>query len=155
MARYRIYLNLEERETLLDWVKSGKRKAQHIQYCHILLNSDESVGRKTPRMTDIADRYQTSTRTVERVKKAFCDQGMCLFEAKERKTRSDKKIDARAEAHVIALLCQSPPDDAPRWKLQMLADRLVELEVVDSISKMSISKLLKKMNLSPSKKHNT
>lgn len=139
----------------MDWIKTGKRKAQHIQYSHILLNSDESEGRKVPRMTDIADRYQSTVRTVERVKKAFCEQGMSLFEAKERKTRSDKKLDARTEAHVIALLCQSPPNDAPRWKLQMLADRLVELEVVDSISKMSISNLLKKMNLSPSKKHNT
>ncbi len=154
-ARYRIHLSKKERETLLDWIKTGKRKAQHIQYCHILLNSDESEGRKPPRMTDVADRYQSTARTVERVKKAFCDEGMSLFEAKERKTRSDKKIDARAEAHLIALLCQSPPNDAPRWKLQMLADCLVELEIVESISKMSISKLLKKMNLSPSKKRNT
>ncbi|WP_245550130.1 hypothetical protein [Haliscomenobacter hydrossis] len=85
-ARYRIHLSKKERETLLDWIKTGKRKAQHIQYCHILLNSDESEGRKPPRMTDVADRYQSTARTVERVKKHSVMKGcLCLKPKKEKR----------------------------------------------------------------------
>ncbi|MEJ7664463.1 MAG: helix-turn-helix domain-containing protein [Hymenobacter sp.] len=67
------------------------------------------------------------TRTMERVRRQFCEEGLAMFEPKLRKTRSDKKIDGRVEAHLTALLCQSPPDEQPRWQLQLLADRLVEL----------------------------
>lgn len=154
-SRYHIHLTSEERSTLENWVKTGKRSARHIQYSHILLNCDETANHKLARMADIADRYQVCARTVDRVKHAFCERGMGIFEKQERKTRSDKKLDARVEAHLIALVCQSPPQGAPRWKLQMLADRLVELEVVDSITKMSVSNLLKKMNLNPFKKSST
>lgn len=135
-----------ERETLSGWVKSGKRKAKHIQYSHILLWSDERDGRAALQNAEIALRYQTTSRTVERVRKGFCEGGMTIFDAKAPTTRSTKKLDARVEAHLLALACQAPPNDAPKWKLQMFADRLVELEVVGSISRMSVSNLLKKTN---------
>ncbi len=154
MPRYRIHLTPSERETLLDWVKIGKRKAQHIQYSHILLCSDESEGRKALQNAEIALRYHTTSKTVERVRKCFCSEGMLLFDPKVAKTRKDKKLDGRAEAHLIALVCQGPPKDAPKWKLKMLADRLVELEVVDSISRTTVSKLLKKTNLNLFTKNN-
>ena len=154
MPRYRIHLTPSEREILMDWTKTGKRKAQHVQYCHILLCSDESEGRKPLLSAEIVERYRTSTKTIERLRKDFCSDGLSLFEVQVRKTRSDKKLDARVEAHLIALCCQVPPDDAPKWKLQVLADRLVELQVVDSISRMSVSTLLKKTNLSLFTKNN-
>jgi hypothetical protein len=69
---------------------------------------------------------------------------MGIFDKKLRKTRSDKKFDARVEAHLITLCCQTPPNGKPKWKLQMLADRLVELGVVPSITSMSVCNLLKK-----------
>ena len=88
------------------------------------------------------------TRTVERVRRQFCEEGMKMFEPKVRKTRSDKKIDGRVEAHLTALVCQSPPDEAPVWRLQVLADRLVALEVVEHISTTMVARLLKKTNSS-------
>ena len=144
MAKYRIRLTSEERTLLLDWTRHGKRKARDIQYAQILLHVDESEDRVPLQEAEISRRYHVSTRTVERVRANFCQLGMGIFEKKPRKTRSDKKLDARVEAHLIALSCQKPPDDEPRWKLQMLADGLVELQVIDRISKTSVSKILKK-----------
>ena len=71
-----------------------------------------------------------------------------MFEPKVRKMRSDKKIDGRVEAHLAALLCQSRPEEAPRWQLRQLADRLVDLEVVAHISTTMVARLLKKTNSS-------
>ena len=91
-----------------------------------------------------------STKTVERVRRPFCEQGLAMVEPTPRKTRSNKKIDGRVEAHLTALLCQSPPDEQPHWQLQMLADRLVELDVVEHISTTMVARLLKKTNSSRS-----
>lgn len=107
-------------------VKKGKHKAQDIQYAHILLSSDESNDNVPLSALTISERYLISTKTVERVRKEFCIQGMGIFEPTLRQTRSDKKFDARVEAHLMTLCCQSPPDEAPQWKLQLLADTLVE-----------------------------
>lgn len=79
---------------------------------------------------------------------------MGVFDKKPRKTRSDKKIDARVEAHLTVLMCQSPPDEKPRWELKMLAGKLVELKVVEHISTTMVGRLLKKMSLSLSEKNN-
>jgi transposase len=152
MTKYRINLSLEEQSYLRTYVKTGKHLAKHIQYAQIILASDAQIERQSE--TEISANYHISIKTVERVRKNFCAIGMGIFEKKRRKTRKDKKLDARVESHLIALCCQKPPNDAPQWKLQMLADRLVELEIVDSISAMSVCNLLKKMNLSLSKKNN-
>ncbi len=69
-----------------------------------------------------------------------------MFEPKERKVRRDKKIDGRVEAHLATLLCQSPPAGKPRWELQMVADKLIELQVVEHISTTMVRRLIKKMN---------
>lgn len=140
----------DEREVLLSYVTKGKHSARTIQYAHILLCSDEQVERQSEKM--ISQKYHMSTKMVERVRKSFCEEGMDIFTKKLRKTRSDKKLDARVESHLIALCCQAAPNNLPRWTLKMLADRLIELEVVDSITPMSVCNLLKKTNLSPSKK---
>jgi hypothetical protein len=71
---------------------------------------------------------------------------MEMFTLKPRKTRNDKKLDGRVEAHLSAILCQSPPNDKTKWELQMLSDRLIELKVVEHISVTSVRNLLKKMN---------
>lgn len=144
----------EERAELLGVIKTGRRKAQHIQYAHLLLGSDESGGQVATHKSELSARYRVSERMVERVRKSFCEQGMKLFEKQEGRTRSDKKIDARVEAHLIALCCGPVPEGEPKWKLQLLADELVRLEVIDSISAMSVCNVLKKTNLSLSKRNN-
>ena len=112
-----------------------------------MLNSDEHTGCRTAET--LASVLGISTKTIERVRRQFCEEGMAMFEPKVRKTRSDKKIDGRVEAHLTALLCQSPPDEKPKWELRMLADRLVELQVVEHISTTMVARVLKKTNSSP------
>ncbi len=147
MTKYRIHLSELERSILLERVTKGKHTSQHVKYAHILLSSDENTIRKSE--TEISSQYHLSTKTVERVRKLFCEQGMEIFIKKPNKTRSDKKFDARVESHLISLCCTERSSDAPKWTLKMLADKLVELEIVESITPMSVSNLLKKTNLSP------
>ena len=119
-----------------------------LRQIQILLNSDEHTGQRTA--TALAAVLGTSTKTVERFRRQFCEEDLALFMPKVRQTRSDKKIDGRVEAHLTTLVCQSPPDEAPAWRLQVLADRLGELKIVEHISTTMVARLLKKTNLSPS-----
>jgi transposase len=112
----------------------------------VLLGSDEAKGRVSEE--ELAQRYHLSVRSVERIRKRYFQEGMGMFEKKERKVRSDKKIDGRVEAHLVALVCQGPPEGESKWKLQLLADRLVELQVVQHISSTMVGRLLKKTNYS-------
>ena len=146
MLLYRLHLTADERQTLEGWQKKYKSQSPKLRDIRILLHSDEQTGRRPA--SELADVLGICTRTVERVRRQFCEEGMQMFEPKVRKTRSDKKIDGRVEAHLITLLCQSPPDEAPVWRLQVLADRLVELEVVEHISTTMVARLLKKTNSS-------
>lgn len=146
MTVYRLHLTATERQTLEGWLKKGKNSTKRVQYAQILLNSDEVIERKSSSV--LKSIIGVSVKTIERVRRQFCEEGMSMFELKARKTRSDKKIDGRVEAHLSALLCQSPPDGKSRWELQMLSDKLVELQVIERITVTSVRKVLKKMNLS-------
>jgi transposase len=147
MTLYRLYLTPEERQTLTDWQKKYRTQSTKLQRIQIVLNSDEHTGRRTAEA--LASVLGISTKTIERVRRQFCEEGMAMFEPKVRKIRSDKKIDGRVEAHLTALLCQSPPEEKPKWELRMLADRLVELQVVEHISTTMVARLLKKTSSSP------
>ena len=107
-----------------------------------MLNSDEHTGRRTAEA--LASVLGISTKTIERVRRQFCEEGMGMFESKVRKTRSDQKIDGRVEAHLTALLCQSIPDEKPKWERRMLADWMVDLQVVEHISTTMLARLLEK-----------
>ncbi len=146
MALYRLFLTADERQTLQGWQKKYVSHSPKLQRIQILLNSDENTTRRPA--PELAAVLGICTRTVERVRRQFCEQGLALFEPKPRKTRSDKKIDGRVEAHLTALLCQSPPHEHPRWQLRLLAERLVELNVVAHISTTMVARLLKKTNSS-------
>ena len=143
MTIYRLYLTEDERETLELWVKRGKSSAKKVQSAQIILNSDENVERKSN--TILSEILGVSVKTVERVRKKFCEEGLGMFEPKLRKVRSDKKIDGRTEAHLAALLCQCPPNGKPTWALKMLSEKLIELEVVEHISVTMVRRLIKKM----------
>ena len=144
MTVYRLYLTPEERLILESWIKKGKHSTKKVQQAQILLNSDENVERKSS--TILKDILGISVKTIERVRRQFCEEGMEIFILKSRKTRSDKKIDGRVEAHLTTLLCQSPPNDKPKWELKMLSDRLIELNVVEHISVTMVRRVLKKMS---------
>ena len=144
MTVYRLHLTPEERLILESWIKKGKHSTKKVQQAQMLLNSDENVERKSS--TILKDILGISVKTIERVRRQFCEEGMEIFILKPRKTRSDKKIDGRVEAHLTTLLCQSPPNDKPKWELKMLSDRLIELNVVEHISVTMVRRVLKKMS---------
>jgi transposase len=144
MTVYRLHLTSEERLILESWVKKGKHSTKKVQQAQILLNSDENVERKSS--TILKEILGISVKTIERIRRQFCEEGIEMFTLKPRKTRSDKKIDGRVEAHLTTLLCQSPPNDKPKWELKMLSDRLIELNVVEHISVTMVRRVLKKMN---------
>ncbi len=144
MIKYRIKLLPEERTELVAKVQKGRATVKVIQKAHVLLASDETIERQSE--TDIAATYHLSVRSVERIRKDFCERGMAIFTPKQRQPRSDKKLTGEVEAHLIAIVCSEPPAGESRWKLQAIADRLVELQVVESLSHTSVATALKKMS---------
>ena len=144
MTKHRIKLLPDERAELVAKVQKGKATVKIVQKAQVLLASDEAVERQSE--ADIAATYYLSTRSVERIRKDFCERGMAVFTPKQRQPRSDKKLTGELEAHLIAIVCSEPPAGESRWKLQAIADRLVELQVVDSLSHTSVATALKKMS---------
>jgi len=148
MIKYRIYLTAEERQQLEAMVSKGKQKASAIRTAHVLLASDEAIGSRQ-RESAISAAYHLSTKSIERIRKQFCQRGMDLFTPQPRQPRSDKRIDGSVEAHIIAICCSEPPAGQSRWKLQLIADKVVEMGILDHLSATSVATVLKKTSLSP------
>jgi transposase len=142
---YRVTLTPEEREQLRQMVSRGKADARKLAHARILLQADEAEG--GPGRTDerIASALDTATRTVERVRERFVEQGLdAALLPKPSKRVYVRKLDGRQEARLIALACSKPPTGKARWTLRMLADEMVELEVVESLSHETVRQALKK-----------
>lgn len=148
--RYKVTLTEEERTSLLSLISNGKAAAKKLTHARILLQADQSV--KGPGWFDhqISKSLNVSCETIGRVRKAFVEEGIesALNRKKLPKPRS-KKIDGEKEAHLIALACSAPPEGRKSWTMQLLADKMVELNLVESISDETIRLRLKKTNLSP------
>jgi hypothetical protein len=146
MKRYKVTLDAEERQHLLDLIAVGQAAARKLAHARILLKADAADGGPAWPDWRIADALEVSTDTVERVRQRFVELG--LDAALDRKQRErpprEVKLDGRAEARLIALACSTPPDGRAVWTMQLLADKLVELEVVDSISDETVRLALKK-----------
>src|SRR3954467_693527 len=146
MKRYKVTLEPEERQQLHDLIAAGKAAARKLSHARILLKADAADGGPAWPDHRIADALEVSTATVERVRQRFVELG--LDAALDRKLRErparEIKLDGRAEARLIALACSTPPDGRAVWTMQLLADKLVELEVVDSISNETVRLALKK-----------
>ena len=131
--RYRVTLTQPERQELQQLISRGKADARKLAHARILLQADEAEG--GPRRTDgqIAAALDTSTRTVERVRERFVEQGVeAALLPKPSKRVYARKLDGRQEAKLIALACSKPPAGKARWTLRLLADEMVELEVVST-----------------------
>ena len=96
--------------------------------------------------------FRSSPRTIDRVKKRFAEEGLeAVLERRPTTREYEVKIDGDVEAHLIALSCSEPPPGYARWSLRMLADKMIELNYIDSISHVSVGEVLKKTNLSRGK----
>ena len=148
--RYRIMLDEDERENLEKLTKSGKRAARVVLRARALLLLD--VGELGPgwKVARVAEAVGLSTRSLENLKRRVGEVGP--LSAIERKPREspprEVKFGGEFEARLLALACSSPPDGRSRWTVRLLAGKLVELQVVPSVSAMTVHNTLKKMNLS-------
>ena len=152
MEHYKVTLSEQERVELQGIAGKGTHAASKVINALILLNCDQSGERtERPRTSDIAAMLCVSERKVDRIKKKFVLEGLGLdltLNRQPSKCEYDLKIDGRLEAQLLALSCSAPPEGQARWSLRLLADRLVELEYVDSVSHETVRRTLKKTNSS-------
>ncbi|MDB5868040.1 MAG: transposase [Polaromonas sp.] len=151
MEHYKVTLSEQERAQLQGIAGKGIHAASKVINALILLNCDQSGERiERPRTSDIAAMLCVSERKVDRVKKKFVQEGLELtLKRRLSQCEYDLKIDGRLEAKFLVLSCSAPPEGQARWSLRLLADRLVELEYIDSVSHETVRRALKKTNSSP------
>ena len=140
---YCVGLNEEERKGLIRYLRRGKSSARSLTRARILLLADE--GRDDE---EIAETLKVSKSTANRIRKRYCESGLESALHEKARSGAPSKIDSRIEAKLIFIACSEPPDGRSKWTVRLLADKLVEMEVVESISHMSVQRLLKKMKLS-------
>ncbi len=143
--KYIVDLSVDEEEMLLSIVNKGKGPAYRIKHAYILLNSD--INGKNMSDQKISELLHCHSQTVVNVRKRFVEFG--LESALERKKREDspipRKLDGEKEARLFAIACSQPPEGRRRWTLQLLADELVTLNIVDDISAKTVGRTLKKL----------
>jgi len=149
MIRYTVKLTKSEVEELMSIINKGSHTSQTFRTAYILLNCDE--GRYSEKVTNeqISKVLKVGMRTVDRVKKKFIEEGFeaCL----DRRPTSriyERKTDGDLEAKLVTLCCSEPPKGFAKWSLRLLADKMVELNYVESISHVTVRSVLKKTNLS-------
>ena len=142
--KYIIRLTGEERQQLKDMVSKGKAAAYKIKHANIMLMADANVERRSDK--EIAKALSVHANTVRGVRQRFVEQGReaALERKKQSRPSREPLLDGEQEARLIALRCSAPPPGYSRWTLHLLADQLVELEVVQSISHETVRKVLKK-----------
>ena len=147
VIKYRVILTQQERSKLIKLVSKGAESAKKIMHANILLAADENNGKKRSEK-EIAEQLHVNYQTVHTVRKTYATAG--LDAALGRKKRGTPPVPAKitgdVEARIIALSCSSPPDGRSRWTLRLLASKVVELQIVDSISHEAVGQLLKKTN---------
>jgi transposase len=146
---YKVTLTSEERTSLISLTKNGKHSSRKLIHALILLNCDRGEFSESPNRTnrEVAEFLKVGESMVERIKKRFVETGLeSALEDKPTEREYVRKADGDLEAHIIAISCSEPPEGFARWSLRMLADKVVELEYVDSISHETVRQVLKKTN---------
>jgi len=150
MIRYRVHLYEEEVAELSAIITKGAHSTYTFRNAYILLNCDEGAYGQKVGNEQLARILRVNSRTIERVKKRFCEQGWeAVLERKPSSRTYNRKVDGEVEAHLVQLCCSEPPEGRTRWTLRLLADKMVELKYVDSLSYVTVGDVLKKMNLNP------
>jgi hypothetical protein len=148
--RYRVTLAPEERNALETMTRRGKTHARRFIHARALLLCDAGAEGPAWTVSDVAAALGVTSRAIEHLKKRFVEEG--LETALERKPREkpprDVVFDGAFEARVIALACSAAPAGHRRWTVRLLADKAVELRYAESVSHMTVQRVLKKTNLS-------
>ena len=146
--KYIVSLTPKERQMLEQLTKKGKAAAYKVNHARILLKADTNIKDGGWIDKEISLALDISIPTIERVRRLFVEQGIeaALSRQTPQKTKSHK-LDGEQEAHLIAIACSQAPEGQTRWTLRMLAQRMVELEIVESISYETVRQTLKKTSL--------
>lgn len=146
MTKYIVKLTTEERLSLLDLIRVGKKSANKLMHARVLLaadTNDSGSERKTDE--EIGTFVHVSSKTVARIRQRFVEEGLeAALSRKPHPNPKGRKIDGDQEAHLIALCCSTPPEGRSRWTLKLLANKMVALEIIDSVSPATVGRILKK-----------
>jgi hypothetical protein len=152
MIHYKVTLTKTEREELKAIVSKGKHSSLQFRNACILLNCDEGKFGNKLANDQIAQVLQVNSKTVERLKQRFVEEGFdACIDRKPYPAKQKLKTDGDFEAHLIAISCSKSPSGYARWSLRMLADKMVELKYAESISHETVRQVLKKTNSSRGK----
>lgn len=147
-VKYVIELTDADRKTLTEIVSKGQSTARSILRANILLASDRN-SKKHMTVAEIAAAFSTTSTTVQNVRTSYAENGLeaAVFRKKRTTPPVAPKVTGEVEAHIIALACGDPPEGYSKWSVRLLAEKCVELNYIDSISHMTVSRVLKKTNL--------
>jgi hypothetical protein len=149
MKKYIVELTSEERSKLRSMIEAPRMAAHKRRHAQMLLKADQGPGGPAWIDTRIAEAFDVRPLAVQRLRQRLVERGFdAALEHGNRGSYRAKALDGRAEAHVIALACGKPPAGRKRWTFRLLADQAVALSIVDSCSKSSMHRALKKTNLS-------
>lgn len=144
--KYIVSLSDEEHQVLEQFTTTGKRGARQINHARILLKADINHPGGGWLDVEIQEALDVSVRTIERVRQRFVEQGLDAAIKHKPGAGRKRKMQGAQEAHLIALRCRKPPEGQARWTLQLLADQMVELNYIESISHETVRQTLKKTN---------
>jgi transposase len=146
MKKYVVTLTAEERHDLSGLITAGKGAAAKLAHARILLKADAAEGGPAWPDHRIAEALEVGDATIERVRQRFVEQGLEAALVRKAQARPSRlpTLDGRASARLIALACSAPPEGRAVWTMQMLADKLVELEIVPKVSDETVRRSLKK-----------
>jgi transposase len=147
--RYRVTLTEAERQELQAMVRAGKAAARKLVRARVLLLADQAEGRPAKSDPEIIEALGCGRATVERIRKQFVEEGLEeTLQPKPSMRVYERRLDGKAEAHLVAVACGAPPEGRSRWTLRLLGDRLVALGHVESVAHETVRQTLKKTNLS-------
>ena len=147
--KYVVTLTEAEREMLQAMLSGGRAAARKLVHARILLKADAGLGGPGWNDDQVAEGLEVGRATVERVRREFVEEGLeAALERRKPRRLYERALDGDGEAHLIAVACQKPPEGRARWTLRMLADRMVQLEVVEQVSYQTVRRTLKKTSLS-------
>ena len=151
MKKYIVTLTKDERESLNALTLKGKHKSQKVINALILLGCDEGEFQKKRSINEEMSRVlNISMKKIDRVKKRFVEEDLeVALNGRKGSRVYEKKADGDFEAHLVALSCSKPPEGFARWSLRLLADKVVEMEYIDSVSHETVRRVLKKTKLNP------
>ena len=138
---YRVNLSQDQRGHLLDIARRGKSSARKVKRSLILCKADEGL-------TDeqVSEALLVSPSTVYRVRRRFVEEGMESALNERARPGQRRKLDGKQEAHLVAVACSQAPEGHTHWTLQLLADKVVQLEFSDAVSLETVRQILKKTN---------